>query len=138
MRQSGRRPLKPKARQAPQAPPRDGRLRRAPSGGGRRLAPRDPRPLLRRVNWQRGLFRLWLLASFLWAGYWIYRLQLSCAFWFAPWCDSPAHVDWPNGSMALGLALILLSGPVLLLAAGLGAIWAVRGFRARSRQRVGL
>ncbi len=88
-------------------------------------------PLLRRVNWRRGLVRLWLLASFVWAGYWLYNLQLSCAFWFAPWCESPAHVDWPNGSMALGLALVLLSGPVLMLLLGLGIIWAVKGFLSR-------
>jgi len=88
-------------------------------------------PLLRRVNWKRGLVRLWLLASFVWAGYWLYNLQLSCAFWFAPWCESPAHVDWPNGSMALGLALVLLSGPVLMLLLGLGIIWAIKGFLSR-------
>jgi hypothetical protein len=33
--------------------------------------------------------------------------------------------------MALGLALLLLSGPVLMLLLGLGVIWAVKGFRAR-------
>jgi hypothetical protein len=33
--------------------------------------------------------------------------------------------------MAMGLALLLLSGPVLLLLLGLGIIWAVKGFRAR-------
>jgi hypothetical protein len=82
-------------------------------------------------NWKRGLIRLWWLASFLWAGYWVYKLQLSCAFWFAPWCEKPLHVDWPNQSMALGLALILLSGPAVLLALGLVTLWAIRGFRAR-------
>jgi hypothetical protein len=63
-------------------------------------------------NWRRGLVRLWLLASLMWAGYWLYNLQLACAFWFAPWCEAPAHVDWPNGSMLLGLAMVLLSGPL--------------------------
>lgn len=128
--------LKRKAKAAPASALREGRSRRAPSGGGRRLAPEPHRPfpwrpLQWRFNWKRGLFRLWLLASFLWAGYWLYNLQLSCAFWFAPWCESPAHVDWPNGSMALGLALLLLSGPVLMLLLGLGVIWALKGFRAR-------
>jgi hypothetical protein len=84
-----------------------------------------------RWNWRRGLVRLWLLASVLWAGYWLYNLQLACAFWFAPWCEAPAHVDWPNGSMVLGLAMVLLSGPILMLLLGLGAIWAVKGFLAR-------
>jgi hypothetical protein len=127
--------LKPKAKAAPSAALREGRFRRA-SGGGRRLAPQEHRsfrwrPHQWRFNWKRGLLRLWLLASFLWAGYWIYHLQLSCAFWFAPWCESPAHVDWPNQSMALGLALVLLSGPVLGLLLGLGVIWAIKGFRSR-------
>ena len=123
--------LKPRAKASPAPALRDARSRRAP-GGGRRLVQQGPRPpLLRRVNWKRGLVRLWLLASFVWAGYWLYNLQLSCAFWFAPWCESPAHVDWPNGSMALGLALVLLSGPVLMLLLGLGIIWAIKGFLSR-------
>ena len=75
--------------------------------------------------------RLWLLASLAWAGYWLYNLQLACAFWFAPWCEAPAHVDWPNGNMALGLAMVLLSGPLLLLAMWWVTLWAVRGFLAR-------
>lgn len=84
-----------------------------------------------RWNWRRGLVRLWLLASIVWAGYWLYKLQLACAFWYAPWCAAPAHVDWPNQNMALGLALVLLSGPMLLLLLGLFTAWAIRGFRAR-------
>jgi hypothetical protein len=100
--------LKPRAKASPAPALRDARSRRAP-GGGRRL----------------------VHASFVWAGYWLYNLQLSCAFWFAPWCESPAHVDWPNGSMALGLALVLLSGPVLMLLLGLGIIWAIKGFLSR-------
>ena len=82
-------------------------------------------------NWRRGLVRLWLLASLLWAGYWLYNLQLACAFWFAPWCEAPAHVDWPNGSMLLGLAMVLLSGPLLMLAAWWVIRWAIRGLLAR-------
>ncbi|HEX9329497.1 MAG TPA: hypothetical protein VF915_23415 [Reyranella sp.] len=77
------------------------------------------------------MVRLWLLASLLWAGYWLYKLQLTCAFWFAPWCEAPAHVDWPNGNMALGLAMVLLSGPLLMLAMWWVILWAVRGFLAR-------
>jgi hypothetical protein len=33
--------------------------------------------------------------------------------------------------MALGLALVLLSGPVLMLLLGLGIIWAIKGFLSR-------
>jgi hypothetical protein len=134
-------PLTRKPRTARSAVPREERARRAPSGGGRRFAQQDHAPAqwptIRwhprywRINWRRGLIRLWLLASVLWAGYWVYKLQLSCAFWFAPWCESPLHVDWPNQSMALGLALILLSGPVLVLLLGLVTIWAIKGFLAR-------
>lgn len=133
--------MKQKAKTA-SAAAREGRARRAPSGGGRRLAQQASAPAVSwqpirwhprywRINWRRGLIRLWFLASVLWAGYWVYKLQLSCAFWFAPWCESPLHVDWPNQSMALGLALILLSGPVLALLLGLVTIWAIKGFLAR-------
>lgn len=122
--------------------PREAPSRRAAGGGGRRPASRGPRPIpwrpsQWRLDWRRGLIRLWVLVSFLWAGYWLYNLQLACAFWFAPWCESPAHVDWPNGSMVLGLALVLMSGPALLLLLGLATLWAVRGFRARARQAGG-
>lgn len=131
--------MKQKAKTA-SAAPRQARSRRA-TGGGRRLGLQDPPPVQWqpiqwhprhwRIDWRRGLIRLWVLASFLWAGYWLYELQLACAFWFAPWCEAPAHVDWPNRSMALGLALILLSGPILVLLLGFGIIWAIKGFRAR-------
>jgi hypothetical protein len=33
--------------------------------------------------------------------------------------------------MALGLALVLLSGPLLMLLLGLGVIWAIKGFLSR-------
>ena len=33
--------------------------------------------------------------------------------------------------LALGLALVLLSGPVLMLLLGLGIIWAIKGFLSR-------
>lgn len=132
--------MKRKANAPPPAAPRAGRPRRAPTGGGRRLAAPEPQflpqsvrwhPRHWRFSWKRGLVRLWVLGSFLWAGYWLYKLQLTCAFWFAPWCEFPVHVDWPNNSMALGLALVLLSGPVLALLLGLGTIWAIKGFLAR-------
>lgn len=93
------------------------------------------RPSQWRLDWRRGLVRLWVLASLAWAGYWLYDLQLNCAFWFAPWCEAPARIDWPNDSMALGLALILLSGPIGMLLVGLIVIWAIRGFIERSRAR---
>ena len=113
----------------------------AARGGGRRLAeptsfwPEGEAPTFQwnplRWNWRRGLVRLWLLASIIWGAYWLYNLQLACAFWFAPWCDAPAHVDWPNGNMMLGLAMVLLSGPLLMLLAWLVVSWAVRGLLAR-------
>lgn len=132
--------MKRKANTAASAGPREGRGRRAPSGGGRRLVQAAPPPVRwqwhpRYWHWKRGLMRLWVLASFVWAGYWLYNLQLSCAFWFAPWCESPTHVDWPNGSMALGLAMVLLSGPILMLLAGWGTAWAIKGFLARRAAR---
>ena len=39
--------------------------------------------------------------------------------------------DWPNGNMALGLAMVLLSGPLLMLAMWWVTLWVVRGLLAR-------
>ena len=122
------------------AAPRDGRTRRGakappapthfwPGEPSRPAIPWHPRYW--RIDWKRGLVRLWLLASVAWGAYWLYNLQLACAFWFAPWCEAQVHVEWPNQSMALGLAMILLSGPLFMLMAGFGTLWAIRGFRAR-------
>jgi hypothetical protein len=131
---------KRKPRAGTAAASKDGRSRRAssvppppthfwPGEPSRPAIPWHPRYW--RINWRRGLVRLWLLASIAWGGYWLYNLQLACAFWFAPWCESPVHVEWPNHSMALGLAMVLLSGPLFMLLVAYGTLWAVRGFRAR-------
>ena len=132
---AGRQTVRRKTRTGTTSPRRETRGRRAPppptsfwpEEPGRRPFQWNPR----HWNWRRGLVRLWLLASLVWAGYWLYKLQLACAFWYAPWCAAPTRVDWPNDDMALGLALVLLSGPLLMLAAGFGTIWAIRGFLAR-------
>ena len=132
---AGRQTTRRKAKASPQGSPRGGRVRQpvAPTGfwpgqQGYAIIPWW-NPL--HWNWRRGLVRLWLLASLLWAAYWLYNLQLACAFWFAPWCEAPAYIDWPKGSMVLGLAMVLLSGPLLMLAMWWVTRWAVRGFLAR-------
>lgn len=134
---AGRQATRRKAKRSSQASPRGGggrAFRPAPTTGfwpgqqGYAIIPWW-NPL--HWNWRRGLVRLWLLASVLWAGYWLYNLQLACAFWFAPWCEAPAHVDWPNGSMLLGLAMVLLSGPILMLVMWWITRWVIRGLLAR-------
>lgn len=131
---AARQTVRRKTRSGSATPRRDGRSRRAPPPTS--FWPEDPgrRPFQwnpRYWNWRRGFVRLWFLASLAWAGYWLYRLQLACAFWFAPWCTTRTHVEWPNNDMALGLALVLLSGPLLMLFVGLIIAWAIRGFLAR-------
>jgi hypothetical protein len=132
---AGRQTARRKTKASPQGAPRGGRGRQPvgttgfwPGQQGYAIIPWW-NPL--HWNWRRGLVRLWLLASLLWAGYWLYKLQLTCAFWFAPWCEAPAHVDWPNGNMALGLAMVLLSGPLLMLAMWWVVLWVIRGLLAR-------
>lgn len=132
---AARQTVRRKTKSGPATPRREGRGRRAPPPPTS-FWPEDPgrRPFQwnpRYWNWRRGFVRLWFLASLAWAGYWLYRLQLACAFWFAPWCTARTHVEWPNNDMALGLALVLLSGPLLMLFGGLIIAWAIRGFLAR-------
>ena len=107
------------------------------------------------MNWERGLFRLWLVVSIAWAtGIVIYALIAFIAyhqlptvdqFWTlvtAPACNSgQEHPAWCSyqsppvigplfGEWWVMLVLALLPPP-LLLGFGLGVRWSVQGFRGR-------
>lgn len=75
--------------------------------------PTEPDP----INWRRGLFRVWLLASSAWIMGWIlYLLVYGVRFGFRGMGD------------ILVIPILLLGPPVALLLFGLAAGWAFRGF----------
>ncbi len=67
------------------------------------------------INWRRGMFRLWLLASAAWIMGWV--------IYFA--------IEYIRGESSLGLVapVVLLAPPVALLLFGMATRWAFQGFQ---------
>ena|SRR3974377_875196 len=76
------------------------------------------------VNWRRGLFRLWLLASAGWfMGWTIYLIMYSL------------QGGYTGNRDFLAIPILLLAPPMALLIFGLAAGWALRGFQAEDPER---
>jgi hypothetical protein len=74
------------------------------------------------LNWRRGLFRLWLLASAAWILAWgVYSILSAIAHAFV----TPEDV--------VARAVVFFGPPVALLLCGLAARWALEGFRPNER-----
>jgi hypothetical protein len=83
------------------------------------------------MNWRRGLFRLWLLASVLWVGGCLWLLDYSCFFGAYPWCNW--WVVRPLLSSTYAEVLAKTFGPpVILFLIGYALLWIGRGFRSRA------
>jgi hypothetical protein len=61
------------------------------------------------MNWKRGLLRLWLLLSVLWAAFWIVVVFVG-----------------DGGAVLVAFAML----PFALLLLGYGLLWIGRGFRS--------
>ena len=70
------------------------------------------------VNWRRGMFRLWILASSAWVMGWLIFFAIK----FASGEYTPQHM--------VAVPVVLLGPPVALLLFGIAARWAIRGFDA--------
>jgi hypothetical protein len=75
------------------------------------------------MNWKRGLWRVWMVGSVIWIGYWYWEIWLICRFGVYPPPRCANEIPWT------GLAIISLGGPLIALEVGLVAVWIVRGFR---------
>ena len=80
----------------------------------------------------RGLFRLWLVSSVLWAG-----VVVTQAWWIirdlpdAPWLVTPiSRVSGELLHVASESAALALIPPALVLVVGAAFVWAFQGFRA--------
>lgn len=83
----------------------------------RRASSDEPRNELN-VNWQRGLFRVWVLLSLAWIMGWIVYLILV---------GITGRLQTLNDFLAI--PVLLLGPPIALLLFGLAAGWAFRGFK---------
>jgi hypothetical protein len=70
------------------------------------------------VNWRRGMFRLWILASSAWVMGWLIYFAIK----FMSGEFSTPHIPV--------VPVVLLGPPLALLLFGLGTRWAMRGFEA--------
>jgi hypothetical protein len=83
-------------------------------------APAEPMP----INWRRGLFRFWLLASAGWVmGWTIYLIMYSLQGGYA------GNKDF------VVIPILLLAPPLALLVFGWATGWAFRGFQAEDHAR---
>ena len=81
----------------------------------------EPAPL----NWRRGMFRLWLLASAAWVMGWAIYLMLSVV---AQALTSPEDF--------LAIPIVFFGPPIALLLCGLAAGWAFRGFKPEQPEQM--
>ena len=72
-----------------------------------------------RINWRRGLFRVWALISIAWMmGWMIYLVLQGLRGGLRESCEQ------------LGIPILLFGPPIALWLAGVAAGWAFRGFKA--------
>ena len=76
------------------------------------------------VNWHRGMFRLWLLASAAWIMGWAIYLMLSVV---AQALTNPEDF--------LAIPIVFFGPPIALLLCGLAAGWAFRGFKPEQQEQ---
>ena len=83
-------------------------------GLGRRIAANGNEPERVPINWRRGFFRVWVLLSAAW--------MMGWGIYFT--IEGLQGVAGHPGAMLI----ILLGPPLALMACGVAAAWAVRGF----------
>lgn len=70
------------------------------------------------INWRRGMFRLWILASAAWVMGWLLYFLIT-------------YISGETSARQLLVApIVLLGPPVALLLFGLATQWAFKGFEA--------
>lgn len=86
------------------------------------------------MNWRAGLFRLWVVFSCAWCAYWLWHYDSACspqdfdgAYYF---CGEPPLLS-PSDFYTM-IAETLVAGPIVGGLIGLGALWAMNGFRRPS------
>jgi hypothetical protein len=78
------------------------------------------------MNWPRGLFRIWLVGSAIWVGYWIVSISVHKT----TGGDVPALIEsiWHDPESFAVLAALVLGAPLLLLLLFSLGSWILRGF----------
>ena len=75
------------------------------------------------MNWQRGLFRVWLIGSICWIGYALWDGLLVCRFSIHLPSKCQYETPW-SGIVVLGVGV-----PLLALLIGGALMWVGRGFK---------
>jgi hypothetical protein len=100
----------------------------------------QPSPTVARVNWQRRLFWVWIVASLAWLGGWLAYVRMSCV------AEDPVGPEWCytnlfSSSMSndftiwdyLSIGLSGIAVPVALLVAGVAISRGLRRDHSPSR-----
>jgi hypothetical protein len=97
------------------------------------------------MNWERGIFRVWIAFSLLWIAFTVYRFASGCFYFsdssiFKPVCDTGGFQkgipiagypevfsvwDWARW----GISAVTI--PLLLFIGGLSLKWIAKGFREK-------
>lgn len=91
------------------------------------------------MNTQRGLLRIWMIASVIWIIYLAWDFWQSCRLIpgtgrGALWCDT-GQDDWLTELKNIGLmdygrgAVMALTPPIISLILGFAIAWTIKGFR---------
>jgi hypothetical protein len=74
------------------------------------------------MNWRRGLFRVWLVGSLCWVGYWVWL-----ALWLA-YLAPPNNIEELNWDFIGMIAAVVATPPVVTLIVGMVIVWMISGF----------
>jgi hypothetical protein len=77
------------------------------------------------MNWRRGLFRLWVIVSVVWATLAVYTKYVDCS-WYGPQvlCFDDLLPYQFDDRVAW-----IVGPPLAVLLIGLGIVWCIQGFR---------
>jgi hypothetical protein len=92
------------------------------------------------MNWRRGLWRLWLLTSLVWIGFWAWHRDLPCLLGYnyfgLKWLCGENLADLPKGflwDVPRHTYPLMFGVPILVLAIAYAMHWITTGFRRDSK-----
>ena len=86
--------------------------------------------MLKHLNWNKGLLRLWGLASALWCATMGYGLYVTYGFLSSSGARASADMTAMRETQVVWLWILGPAIPLLFLTIGLAIIWIARGFKA--------
>jgi hypothetical protein len=90
--------------------------------------PTDELEMVQQMNWKKGLVRLWIAVSLLWAictSIYLYSVNLPAV----------AEPQQQQGQDTIQLAAMIIGPPIAFLALGFGVWWVIAGFEAPKHKK---